>query len=307
MSIRRDLEKRAQKAILKSIVENYKKQRDDWLQEPPIRKAIFVFSLFRTANALLIAAIILITGFITLLLFPLLGLTGLGWLLVGGLGGLFSLIFAEVIFFYLSFRNEEAHAAAVAELLKPQINFNPNDIEDETLNIKLEKALEYWSLIDDTISKVPKGVLRDRFTRTAQEVTHWLQAVYNLADRVDKFRQNKVIERDLKSVPATIHDYEKKLKREDNPEVRRQLERTIADKKRQLQTLENLQGNMEKASYQLDSTISSLGTIYSQILLVGSKDEESGQMRRFQEEISEQVHQLEDLTEAMDEVYQTSF
>ena len=84
------------------------------------------------------------------------------------------------------------------------------------------------------------------------------------------------------------------------------LERTIADKERQLRTLENLQNSMEKADYQLDSTISSLGTIYSQLLLVGNKDEEGGRISRLQEEISEQVYRLEDLTEAMDEVYQDS-
>jgi hypothetical protein len=63
---------------------------------------------------------------------------------------------------------------------------------------------------------------------------------------------------------------------------------------------------MENADLQLDSTISSLGTIYSQLLLVDSKDEEGSRISRLQEEISEQVYQLEDLTEAMDDVYRRS-
>jgi hypothetical protein len=50
-----------------------------------------------------------------------------------------------------------------------------------------------------------------------------------------------------------------------------------------------------------------LGTIYSQLLLVGTKDESGPRVARLQAEISEQVHQLEDITEAMDEVYQQSF
>lgn len=307
MSIRKDLEQRAKKAILKSIFENYKKQRTDWLKEPGIRKVVFLSSFFRTSNALIIGGIILLTGCLTLLVFPVLGLTGLGWLAVGGIGGLLALILGEALFFYTSLKNEDLHATAVSEMLEPQLNFNPATISDEILNEKINKALEYWSLIDDTISKAPNGVLRDRLSRTAQEVTHWLQAVYNLADRVDKFQQNKVVERDLKSIPQTIADYEKKLNKEDSPEVRQQLERTISDKKRQLQTLQNLESSMEKAGYQLESTISSLGTIYSQLLLVGNKDEEGSRLNRLQEEVSEQVHQLEDLTEAMDEVYQSSY
>ena len=241
MSIRKDLETRARKAILKRIIEDYKKQRDDWLKEPGIRKAVFLSSLFRTSNALIIGGIILLSGCVALLILPFLGLATLASLAIGGIGGLFTLVIAEALFFYLSFRNEDLHAEAVADLFEPQVNFDPAVISDGILNEKIEKALEYWALIDDTINKTPKGVLRDRLSRAASEVTHWLQAVYNLAERVDKFELNSVVERDLKSLPKTIKEYERKLKDEDNPEVNRQLQKTIEDKKRQLQTLQNLE------------------------------------------------------------------
>jgi hypothetical protein len=303
-SIRRELEQRAQQAILKAIIENYKKDRDDWLQEPPIRRAILTYSLFRTQNALIIAAIILLTGCLSLALLSPLGI--LAGLVVGSLTGVAMLALAEMLFLYLSFKDEKLHAQAVADLLESEVDFKPAKIRDRELSTKVDKAVEYWALIDDTVEKAPEGVLRDRLEETTKEATHWLQAVYNLAERVDKFRKNEVIERDLKSVPQAIDDYQAKLTLEENSEVRQQLERTIADKERQLRTLENLQNSMEKADYQLDSTISSLGTIYSQLLLVGNKDEEGGRISRLQEEISEQVYRLEDLTEAMDEVYQDS-
>ena len=304
--LRKNLEKRAQAAILRSIVENYKQQRSNWLKEPAIKKAVWTYSFFRTSNAVLLATIIVMSGCLTLLIFPALGLLGLGWLAIGGLGGLLVLAIAEATFLYTAVKDEQAHAKAVAELFEPQVNFNPDTIRDRDLRVKVDQALEYWSLIDDTLGRVPKGVLRDRLLKTTREVTHWLQAVYNLAERVDKFNLNKVIEQDLQSVPKTIAEYERKLTKEDNPDVRQQLERTIADRKRQLQTLDNLQNHMEKATYQLDSTVSSLGTIYSQLLLVGTKDEQGSRISRLQEEISEQVNQLEDLTEAMDEVYHSS-
>ncbi|MCB0155352.1 MAG: hypothetical protein KDF65_11205 [Anaerolineae bacterium] len=274
------------------------------MKEPGIRKALLFSSFFRTGNALLIAAIIVITGFLSLILLPLLFTPLAG--VIAAAGGALLLLLAEAVFLYRSVNDEAAHSEAVAAMLEPKVNFEPTKIEDKILNDKLNKALEYWSLIDETIAKVPQGVLRDRLTKTVSEATHWLQAVYNLAERVDKFQQNSVIDRDLKSVPESIQDYERKLAKERSPQVRDQLERTIADKKRQLQTLENLQDNMEKATYQLDSTISSLGTIYSQLLLVGNKDEEGSRVNRLQAEISEQVQQLEDLTEAMDEVYERS-
>jgi hypothetical protein len=307
MSIRRELEKRAQEAILKGIVENYKQQHVNWLKNPAIRKTIFRHAFFKPANAVLIAATILTAGCLPLLILPLLALASPIWLILGAAVPLLIGIIVEIAFLTLSFKDEKAHAQAVAQLLQPRVEFTPETIKDRNLRAKVDQSLEYWSLIDDVVGKVPTGVLHDRLQNTTREVMHWLQAVYSLAERVDKFRLNKVIKQDLEVVPVAIENYKTKLAQEDSPEVRRQLQKTIADKERQLQTLQNLENNMEKATYQLDSTISSLGTIYSQLLLVDSKDESGSRINRLQEEISEQVHQLEDLTEAMDEVYERSF
>ncbi|MCB9076237.1 MAG: hypothetical protein H6631_19230 [Anaerolineaceae bacterium] len=309
-SARRDLEERAQQAILKSIVENYKQEKKEWLNDPPLRKAIFLYSFFGIKNALLIAAIIILSGFLALVLFPLVGLFGVGALAAGGLSGLFMLILAEFIFLYRSFTNKDLHAKAVAELLNPDVNFTPATIKDKELREKVDKALEYWALIDDEIQKAPKGILRDGSPHavTHNEVTNWLQAVHNLAEHVDKLRENKVIQQDLQKIPGLIQEYKADLKQATSPEVKKQLERTIADQERQLRSLQALQDNIDKATYQLDSTISALGTIYSQLLLVGSKDESGSKINRLQEEISEQVHQLEDITDAMDEVlYQRAY
>ncbi len=306
MSIRRELEKRAQEAILKSIITNYKEQRGDWLKEPPIRKAILLYSFFKPSNAILISSIIVFSGCLAFLVLPFLGVFGLGALAAAGFLGVATLVLAELAFLYFNLKDEKLHAKAVADMFKLQVHFEPKKIKNRELNDKVDKALEYWSLIDDAVDEVPDGVLHDRLENTNNEVTHWLQAVYNLAERVDKFQQNKIVKRDLESVPTAIDNYKRKLVEEDNPEVSRQLEKTIADKERQLQTLHNLENNMDKANYQLDSTISSLGTIYSQLLLVGSKDESGSKLNRLQEEISEEVYRLEDLTHAMDEVYQDS-
>ena len=298
MANAKDLERRAQEAILRYTIENYKQQHENWLNEPAIRKAIFVHSFFRVENAVIIAVTIVATACLPLFLFP----VSLAW--VGLLIPLLLGIVAEIFYLFFTFRNGKLQAKAVADLFEPE--FEPAAIQDMSLRAKTNKALEYWSLIDEAVSQAPRGAIRDRMARTAGEVTHWLQAVYNLAERVDKFGQNKVIAQDLKNVPQTIKEYQQRLAHEDNPEVQRQLKRTIADRQRQLQTLENLQDSIDKAAYQLDSTISALGTIYSQLLLVDSKEEQGNRINRLQEEISEQVYQLEDLAEAMDDVYQTS-
>ena len=305
--MRKELEQRAQQAILNSIIQNYKQQHTDWQKDPNIKKKLFDAVFYKPANAIIIATAIFSAGFIPLLLLPLLAVAAPLFLVLGGTIPLLLGLLMEATFLIQSLKDEKLHAKAVADMLQPNISFDLSMIKDKELEAKVDKALEYWSLIDDAVENTADGPLRDRMANTTREVTHWLQAVFNLAERVDKFRQNTVIARDLKAVPKAIAEDKKRLKEENSPEVKEQLAKTIADRERQLRTLENLEDNMEKASYQIDSTISSLGTIYSQLLLVGSKDESGSKIARLQGEISEQVHQLEDLTEAMDEVYVSSY
>ncbi len=293
--VRRDLEKQAQAAILKSIVEDYKQRQTDWYKDPNIIKVVRERFFYHPVTASLIGGTIIATA-LAFLFAPI-------WLILAPLlGG----IILTVLFLYLSITDTKQHAKVVEEMLRPKVNFKPEVIQDNELRAKVNEALKYWELIQSTIATSPQGSMRDRFERTTRETTLWLQAVYNLAERIDRFERNQVVKQDLQRVPQDIRTLKKRLAEEDSPEVKRQLERTISDKERQLQTLQSLDDNMQKAHYQLDGTISALGTIYSQLLLVGSKDEEGNRLNRLQGEISEQVQRLEDLAEVMDEVYQST-
>jgi hypothetical protein len=86
--------------------------------------------------------------------------------------------------------------------------------------------------------------------------------------------------------------------------VRATLNNTIADKQRQWEQLSHLQNTMEKAQYQLESTLASLGTVYAQLQTIDLQGSDKGHAERLREDIGEQVSQLQDLSQAMDEVYQ---
>lgn len=60
--------------------------------------------------------------------------------------------------------------------------------------------------------------------------------------------------------------------------------------------LENLRDTAARAQFQLENTLSAMGTIYSQVLLLGVKDVDSARAQRLRE----------DIAAAMDEVYHTS-
>ncbi|MFQ5613983.1 MAG: hypothetical protein ACE5H9_17820 [Anaerolineae bacterium] len=250
--------------------------------EQRARRAIIEHAIFRWESAVVIAlTIVLAFVFFNV------------WWLVVAAGGL-----AEAILVGVSLTSEDENAKAVAAMLREE--FNPRRLKNTTLQDRLNKALEYWRQIDATVRASDRGILRDRLERTTNEIEDWVESIYRLAQRLDSYQQDRLIKRDLQAVPKTINDLRHRLSDEDDPTVRSQLEQTIADKERQWQHLEKLQNTMEKAEYQMESTLSALGTVYSQLLLVGTRDDHA---QRLQEEIHEQVSQLQDLTEAMDEIY----
>jgi hypothetical protein len=294
MSWLAEREKRAREAILSKIIEDYKRQHPHWRNEPAVNKAALKVGLCCWQSFVLIGATILVSD-LFLIIFRPIPAVALTTLLFGGI--------IELIFLYLGLQDDKRLTKAIAHLLAPQVVFTLDAIRDKNLKVKLYKALEYWSFMDRMMSQQPHGLLRDHLLDTTREVTRWLQGVYYLAEKIDKFRSNPVVQRDWQTLPVDLKNYEQKLSQAHNPEVRCQLERTIRDKQLQWQNLQKLQGHMEKAYYQLDSTIASLGTIYSQLLLISNTGMEGTRLRRVQVGIAEQVQRLEDLTAVMDEVY----
>jgi hypothetical protein len=217
-----------------------------------------------------------------------------GWLVGGGLawGGL-----------VWSILNDEKVAAQVAaDLLKQK--YEPTAIKSGDMRDKLIKAFDYRAQIAAAIAAKRKGVLRDHLEQTAREIDEWIGGLWEVARRVDAFEGSRTIQQDLQSVPVAIRNYEARLKTETNAEVRQQLEETLASRRSQWAALQNLHSTIERGKLQMDQTISSMGTIYSQVLLMDAKDIDSGRYQRLRDDIAEEVQSLHDVASAMDEVYQ---
>jgi hypothetical protein len=60
---------------------------------------------------------------------------------------------------------------------------------------------------------------------------------------------------------------------------------------------------MQRADLQLDSSLAALGTVYSQLLLVGSKEVDSDRAERLSADISNEVTSLQDVVDSINEVY----
>jgi hypothetical protein len=122
-----------------------------------------------------------------------------------------------------------------------------------------------------------------------------------LVRRVGNMREDHVIRRDLQTVPQAVKEIEARLATETDPTLRRQLERTLANRQKQLEALQELQTAVRRAEIQIESTLSQLGTIYSQ-LLTGQSTSDTAAYNRLSAEIDEEVGMLQDRLEALREV-----
>jgi hypothetical protein len=262
--------------------------------EKRARRAMLQHAFFRWESAVVIALTLLLTVFGSSIveLVP-----SWAWL-IGGL-------VAEAALVYSSYTDPETGRKVVAEMLRHE--FRPERLQDDALQQQMEQALDYRSRITTSVRERNDSVLRDSLIETADQIDEWLENIYSLAQRLDRYGQEKgVLERDSKQAAERIRQLEENGLAEEDPQVKKQIESAIAGMQRQIKTIDTLEKTMERAQLQLETTLSSLGTIYSQTMLVGAKDIDSDRAKRLRQEIVDEVQELDDVLLAMDEVYASS-
>jgi hypothetical protein len=289
-----EFERRAREAVLSNIVADYRRQHPAGQNEPALVGAALVACFCSWQNVAVLGATMFVSGLFLAVFSPAPIIALIVVILVGGA--------IETVFLYAGCRDKRRLAVAMSRCFTPKAGFAVETLRTKHLRGKLCQALQYWGLIDTMQRSQPEGVLCDSLARASSEMTRWLQVVYHLAGRIDQYRCNLTIQRERQTLPRVIQSCQQKLSHEPDPNLRHHRQRTLAYKQQQLQALDELQNNIEKAAHQLDSTIASMGVVYSQLLLlVSSRDVESGRINRLQAEITEEVQRLEDLTTAIRE------
>jgi hypothetical protein len=258
-------------------------------------QAILTRSIYRWESAVIIAATVSLSLLTLAGVIP--ELFGMWqwwfWLILGGLG--------EVALVWSSVRDPEFRARAVAEMFREK--FDARQVRDAKLRQRVERALEYRERIDETINQAPEGIMREHLMDVSRGMTQWLENVFRLARRLDAYEHDRVIHQDLQAVDPAIEDLKKRLSIEDDDTVQRQISQAIAQRQIQRDNLRKLQNVMERAEFQLESTITAMGTVYSQVMILDSREVASGRAQRLQEEIDDEVQTLQDVVQTMDEVY----
>lgn len=187
----------------------------------------------------------------------------------------------------------QAPPVETVKVVEPVIN--------TAIQAHLEKARTYKAQIDSLIKATANQHTQARLEDLAYQLDGWTAAIEVLARRVDSFQQNRLIHQDLETVPQAIAKLETQLAEEDDEATQVELERTLANRRKQLAALQGLQNTMKRAEIKIESTLSALGTIYSQLLNTQS----TGQVvtyERLSADVDEEVRTLQDQLEALEEV-----
>jgi hypothetical protein len=254
------------------------------------RRAIIENALFRPESAIVIAGVILLTFFIPQ---PFAFWPVWGWLALGAV--------AEILIVVTSLTDAATNERVVSALFREE--FNPRAIRNKAVREKVERALEYQRRIEATVQGAREGPLRTHMHETARGIGDWIATIFRLAQRLDAYLADDLIRQDMNEVKPSIANLAARLRVEDDPAVRAQLQATIESKQQQLASLNTLDNTMQRADYLLEQSLSAMGTVYSQLQLIGAKDVDSPRAQALRRNIAEQVSQLQDVVNAMDEVY----
>ena len=258
--------------------------------EQKATRAILVRSVYRWESAVIIALTLIL---LFLMPKPLPFWQPWFWLVLGTLG--------EIGLVWSSLKDPEFRARAVAEMFHEK--FNAREIKNQKLRGQVEQALQYRDRIDEAIGKSREGVLRDHLQDVSNGISDWTENVFRLAKRLDAYESDEMIHRDMQAVEPAIDQLRKRLALEDDDTVKRQISQAIAQRQIQRDNLRKLQNVMERAEFQLESTITAIGTVYSQVMILGSRDVGAGRAQRLQQDIADQVQALQDVVQTLDEVY----
>ncbi len=258
------------------------------------RRAIFEHALIRVENAVILAGAILLAFFLPNPLPGALPWWGAWtWLLLGA-AGVAAMAFSSV-------NDPEEREKAVERLFREK--YNVTGLHDRALKEKLKKAEDYHIQIKAAMEGQKDGILKERMQRTAAGIYDWIGNMVRLARRIDSYRGDPIIKGDRAGLRESIPTLEARRQRENDERVRQQLEITLADQRRLQENIAELDNRMQRADLQLDSSLAALGTVYSQILLVGSKEVDSDRAERLSSDIANEVTSLQDVVDSINEVY----
>ena len=226
--------------------------------------------------------------------------SNLGWAAVVGLvPGAFLALVGVAVYGYSYSRSRRAQATAEASIVDMPVG-------ELSRADKLAHAAEYRAYIADLIKRRQRPAFAHQITPIVSKLDQWLARLRQLAERLDAFEANQVIQRDIKDVPGTVARFATELETETDTQARAQMQDALARYREHQSQLDALVKLMHRTELEIDKTLASMASIYSRLQLLGAKEIDSNRANRLKTDIEEQVNLLGDILSALDDVYRNS-
>lgn len=169
-----------------------------------------------------------------------------------------------------------------------------------------QRAASYRRKIQSLVKARRPGPIAERMTGVLQKLKSWEERVGQLADRLTLYEKDDLIQRDVREAPLHIERLRRQLALEADPEMQRQVARTLAAYEEQQRQLTLLAKVMKRTRLNLDDTLAAMGTVYSQLQVLNAMDIDGPTAARIASDVDREVERLNDLMSAMSDVYQSS-
>lgn len=169
-----------------------------------------------------------------------------------------------------------------------------------------QRAVSYRRKIQSLIKNRRPGPIAERMNGVFQKLKNWEERVGQLADRLALYENDELIQRDVRETPGHIARLQRQLSQETEPDMRQQVQRTLAAYEEQLRQLDLLARVMKRTRLNLDDTLAAMGTVYSQLQVLNAMDIDGPTAARISDDVDREVDRLNDLLAAMSDVYATS-
>ncbi|MFN8457465.1 MAG: hypothetical protein U0401_22865 [Anaerolineae bacterium] len=168
---------------------------------------------------------------------------------------------------------------------------------------KRQRAADYRRAIEQLVKQQRDTPLANQMTPLLPKLAQWEAHVGQLVNRLAAFEANSVLQHDLRETPTAIARLQAQLERETNPDLRQEMAETLSSYQQQQTHLDSLATLMRRTELEIEETLATLGTIYSQLQFLGAKEVDQEAARRLSADFEEQSRRLDDLWAAMQEVY----
>ncbi len=166
------------------------------------------------------------------------------------------------------------------------------------------KTAVYRQEIEKLAAENRVGSYTSRLDKIMHSFDDWEAYINQLIARLLEFENNEIVQHDRTTLPRKIQRIRYRLSREKNPRLRQEIQETLTSYLRHQERLDKLLFLMEKTELDLEEAVSGIGVIHSQLQTLRAMDIRSRRARRLAHGIAEERIELDDLLNALDEVYE---